>query len=81
MPLWPPRQYHRAKTLLSGCLLKYVIQADTQVAFIIDTFSIADDQYLRRFMAHLEGFSYFIGDRTVVQQVQILELNVLARGL
>lgn len=46
------------------------------MAFVIDTFTIPDDQDLGRLMRHLKAIGDLIGDGTVAQQVEEIEVNI-----
>jgi hypothetical protein len=51
------------------------------MAFIINAFPVANYQYLWRFMLYPEGLGYPIGDRPVIQEVQVIEFDVLVCSL
>ena len=51
------------------------VHGDPCVALLINAFSIADQQYLGRFMVDPEGFGDLIGDGTVAEQVQEIEID------
>jgi len=45
------------------------------MAFLVDTFSVPDEQDLRGFVVNPEGIGYFIGYRPVADQVQVVKVN------
>lgn len=45
------------------------------MAFIVDTFSILDEEHLGRLMLYAEGVGHFIGDWPVADQVQEIEVD------
>lgn len=49
------------------------------VAFVIDAFPLAYEQYLGGFVNYLESICNFIGDRAVTYQVEIIKQDVLRR--
>jgi len=50
------------------------------MAFIINTFPVADDQHLGRFMLYPEVFGNFIGNGAIAYQIQVVEINVPGLG-
>ena len=57
-------------------MLNDLRHGNAHMAFIIHTCSIADHQHLRRFVVHLEYFSYLVGKASVGQQVQKIKINI-----
>src|SRR5258708_6622078 len=52
-----------------------VIHGDPHVAFVIDAFSIADEQYLGGFVFYEEHFDDPVGDGPVADEVKVVEIN------
>ncbi len=75
MQVFSSGQYHRAETLL-GCLLQDIIHADAQMALVIDTFSITDDQDLGRLVMDAEAFSYLIGNGAVRNEIKVVKIDI-----
>jgi hypothetical protein len=51
------------------------------MAFIIDTFTITDDQYLGRFVRHPKAVGDLIGDETIAQQVEEIKVDIPGLGI
>ena len=45
------------------------------MAFIINTFSVTDDQYLGGFMFYEESFDDFVRDGAIPDQVEVVKVN------
>jgi hypothetical protein len=55
--------------------IDYLRHGDSQVTFVVNTMAIADQQYLGGFVANPKDFGYLVGDRPVIEQVKIIEIN------
>jgi len=60
-------------------LLQDAFHGDADMAFIIDTFSVADHQDLGGFMPDVEDLGYAIGYGAVGQEVQVIEIDIGGR--
>ena len=60
---------------LSRRSVDYVIHGDPHVAFVIDAFSVADEQYLGGFVLYEERFDDLVGDGPVADEVKVVEIN------
>ncbi len=49
------------------------------MAFVIDTFSIPDEQDLGGFVMDTEGIGHFIGDGAEADKVEIIEVDGVGR--
>lgn len=52
-----------------------LVHCDAHMAFLVDTFSVPDEQDLRGFVVDAEGVGYFIGYRPVADEVQVVKIN------
>jgi len=45
------------------------------MAFLVDAFAVADEQYLGGFMPDVEGVGDLVGNGSVVDQVEVVEVD------
>lgn len=55
--------------------MSYLIHINTHVAFVIDTFPVADKQYLGRFVMDHECVGHFIGYRPETYEVEVVKVD------
>jgi hypothetical protein len=59
----------------SGCCVDDVRHGDAHMAFVIDAFTVADQEDLGGFMVDLEEIGDLVGNRAVADQVEIVEID------
>ena len=68
------------RKLIAVQLLSYFIHADAGMAFIINAFTIFDEQYLRRLMIYRKILGNFTRNVAVLNQIEIIKISILWRG-